>query len=77
LSEHLKKWADRIDRKVKKQRSIAGMTDTLEKVIRIQKSQNKAFQNTIGNVEGDFGILQGKVEKLEERVKTLESNSSV
>lgn len=53
------------------------MTDTLEKVIRIQKSQNKAFQNTIGNVEGDFGILQGKVEKLEERVKTLESNSSV
>jgi ubiquinone biosynthesis protein UbiJ len=65
----LKKFEQRVEEKIRKQRQIADLDDRLTSTIRIQKDQNQAFRDTIDNVESDFRKLEKRVENLEKRVE--------
>jgi ubiquinone biosynthesis protein UbiJ len=64
----LKKWEQRVNEKIRKQRQVADLDDRLTSTIRIQRQQNQAFRDTIDNVESDFRKLKQRVEKLEKEI---------
>jgi ubiquinone biosynthesis protein UbiJ len=64
----LKKFEQRVNEKIRKQRQVADLDDRLTSTIRIQREQNQAFRDTIDNVESDFRKLKQRVEKLEKEI---------
>lgn len=61
----LKKWEQKIDEKVRKQRQIADLEEKLIRVIELQREQAEAFRATLDDVHADFQRLKDRVAELE------------
>lgn len=67
MSSHLKKFEQKINRKIKHQRAVADLDDKLNRTIKAQRGQAKAFRETVNNIQVDFEKLTARVEALEKK----------
>ena len=69
---NLKKDAERIRKKLKKQSTIDELNGKFEALVVIQKNMAKAFRETLADVNRDFEDLKKRFGELEAKVEKLE-----
>ena len=69
---NLKKDAERIRQKLKKQANVDELHGKFEALVEIQRNMGKAFRDTLADVNKDFEDLKVRFTELEAKVEKLE-----